>query len=407
MTVKIVDAETKVEIVSERRYGRSLANLANEYNVSSDTISRIVKESPLTPVLRKVYGSEINAIDYVMLLGTKAEIEGDICAHNIKITGNIEDGVLIASDAYINMLEPSGNYAFNEGDEYLQGVLRVGVLVLTDAQNRYTSAELNWSDYSEYEKLLPKKEVVPAKVEEVEDVVKTQQNYMWNANSKFISITAGRKTWNADSEHTNFKAALQALVDDNVELALELINVEKAVKRFVKGNIVIQDGQLFYQGLELKSGLVNRILERCSNGEDFEFLLPFLENLLENPSRKTVERLFDFLEANDITITADGHFLAWKVVNSEFKDCRTGTFDNSPGQVVKMPRMLVTDDDQITCSSGLHVCSESYIKIYRGGSDKIVIVKVHPRDVVSIPVDYNNAKMRTCQYEVLSEAIGK
>ncbi|CCI88580.1 rIIB protector from prophage-induced early lysis [Yersinia phage phiR1-RT] len=291
MTVKIVDAETKVEIVSERRCGRSLASLANEYNVSSDTISRIVKESPLSPV-------------------------------------KIED------------------------------------------------------------------EVAP-------------QNYMWNANSKFISITAGRKTWNADSEHTNFKAALQALVDDNVELALELINVEKAVKKFVKGNIVIQDGQLFYQGLELKSGLVNRILQRCADGEDFEFLLPFLENLLENPSRKTVERLFDFLEANDITITADGHFLAWKVVDSEFMDCRTRTFDNSPGQVVKMPRMLVTDDDQITCSSGLHVCSESYIKIYRGSSDKVVIVKVHPRDVVSIPVDYNNAKMRTCQYEVLSEATGK
>ncbi|EFW4639850.1 helix-turn-helix domain-containing protein, partial [Shigella flexneri] len=29
--------------------------------------------------------------------------------------------------------------------------------------------------------------------------------------------------------------------------------------------------------------------------------------------------------------------------------------------------------------------------------------KVHPRDVVSIPIDYNDAKMRTCQYEVVED----
>lgn len=37
---------------------------------------------------------------------------------------------------------------------------------------------------------------------------------------------------------------------------------------------------------------------------------------------------------------------------------------------------------------------------------KIVKVKVHPKDVVSIPVDYNNAKMRTCGYEVIEEYHG-
>jgi Ran GTPase-activating protein (RanGAP) involved in mRNA processing and transport len=29
-------------------------------------------------------------------------------------------------------------------------------------------------------------------------------------------------------------------------------------------------------------------------------------------------------------------------------------------------------------------------------------VKVNPRDVVAVPVDYNNAKMRVCEYVVLS-----
>jgi hypothetical protein len=32
-----------------------------------------------------------------------------------------------------------------------------------------------------------------------------------------------------------------------------------------------------------------------------------------------------------------------------------------------------------------------------------VIVKINPRDVVSIPTDYNNAKGRACRYEVIGE----
>jgi hypothetical protein len=40
---------------------------------------------------------------------------------------------------------------------------------------------------------------------------------------------------------------------------------------------------------------------------------------------------------------------------------------------------------------------------YGGGSDRIVIVKINPMDVVSIPKDYNNAKGRCCRYIVVNE----
>ena len=32
-----------------------------------------------------------------------------------------------------------------------------------------------------------------------------------------------------------------------------------------------------------------------------------------------------------------------------------------------------------------------------------MILKINPRDVVSIPTDYNNSKGRTCRYEVIGE----
>jgi hypothetical protein len=66
-----------------------------------------------------------------------------------------------------------------------------------------------------------------------------------------------------------------------------------------------------------------------------------------------------------------------------------------------MPRNKVDDNQNNTCSYGLHFCSEGYLKHFGGA--RTVIVKINPRDVVSIPNDYNQTKGRTCRYEVIGE----
>ncbi|AUO78758.1 rIIB protector from prophage-induced early lysis [Klebsiella phage PhiKpNIH-6] len=233
------------------------------------------------------------------------------------------------------------------------------------------------------------------------------REFQWAASSKFISITEGRTTYNADPSHPGFKSALMKLAEGKIEEAIDHINIERGIAKFVKGNVRIEDGALYYKDIELKSGLTERIISAMENGEDFERYLPFLENLMLNPSRKAVYRLFDFLNANDIEITDDGHFIGWKVVRSNYFDCASGKFDNSPGKEVTMPRNQVDEDDERTCSTGLHVCSKSYIRHFGSGSDRIVSVKVHPRDVVSIPVDYNDAKMRTCGYKVIEDVTAR
>jgi hypothetical protein len=40
------------------------------------------------------------------------------------------------------------------------------------------------------------------------------------------------------------------------------------------------------------------------------------------------------------------------------------------------------------------------------GGDKIVIVKINPQDVVSVPLDENCQKVRVCFYEVVAEYQG-
>ncbi len=66
-----------------------------------------------------------------------------------------------------------------------------------------------------------------------------------------------------------------------------------------------------------------------------------------------------------------------------------------------MPRNEVDENSEVTCSQGLHVASYSYMDHYPG--ERIVICKVNPKDVVAVPADYNNAKMRVSGYEVVGE----
>ena len=68
-----------------------------------------------------------------------------------------------------------------------------------------------------------------------------------------------------------------------------------------------------------------------------------------------------------------------------------------------MPREDVDDCREVTCSKGLHFCSQSYLSSYSGGQGRVLIVKVNPRDVCAIPSDHANAKGRACCYEVVCE----
>ena len=144
-----------------------------------------------------------------------------------------------------------------------------------------------------------------------------------------------------------------------------------------------------------------------SEGFDIKPMVNFLYNLMQNPLQSAIAELYDFLEACDLPLTKDGCFMAYKKIRSNYKDIHSGTMDNSPGKIVEMPRDNVNEDRMQTCSRGLHFCSKSYLPHF-GSSEgnRIVLVKVNPKDVVSIPADYNNAKGRACKYEVISEHTG-
>lgn len=235
----------------------------------------------------------------------------------------------------------------------------------------------------------------------------------WLMGPNFINIIHDGKTYTADSSHANFAKVRNILMrvglasKSDVQLllkeALNLINVKRAVLSYMNGKVKIENDVVTYGDLEIDNGLTKRILEAMNDGKDYKFLVTFFENLMLNPSRRAVNELFGFLSHNDIELTEDGHFLAWKRVNKNYTDMYTGKISNAPGKVVEVPRNQVDEDSSRTCSAGLHVAAKSYLPHYGGGNGVIVQVKVHPRDVVAIPADYNDAKMRTCRYEVMKD----
>ena len=218
-----------------------------------------------------------------------------------------------------------------------------------------------------------------------------------------IVVVIGNTSHTISKTHITYQKVLDAIKAADWDAVKDLIEPKKVVLNYGQGNISIQGETLFWKGAELHNSLTRRIIQMLQDGFPVEPMVNFMENLMQNPSKRAVTELYGFLEKNQLPITPDGCFLAYKKVRKDFKDIHSGTMDNSVGQVVEMERNQVDDDKDRTCSSGLHFCGMSYLPHFGCGDSRTVIVKVNPKDVVSIPSDYNNAKGRACRYEVIGE----
>jgi len=225
------------------------------------------------------------------------------------------------------------------------------------------------------------------------------------AGSDYITVTIDGETFSLTESHPNYKKARDALKARDADLLSTLVDIPKAISSFSGGTVVVEGGEVKFLGKAIHTGLTRRMLEMMKEGFDIEPMANFLNNIQANPSFRAVQELYGFLEVCKLPITDDGYFLAYKRVRENFTDIHSGTFDNSPGSFCSMPRNEVNENKDETCSDGLHFCSIEYLpkfgRMVGKKGDHVVIVKINPADVVAIPSDYNNAKGRTCCYEVV------
>lgn len=227
-----------------------------------------------------------------------------------------------------------------------------------------------------------------------------------NASIGSLVVTTDSRVFTLTDDHTDFANILEMLKagrNDEAEVALDRATAIRAAVVATKFSIV--GNVVSYNGRDLPTVMADYIIRMQNEGFDLAPLEKFTDNLFQNPSFRALNEAFRFIQANQMPITEDGCFIGYRAVTPEYTDIRTKKFDNSLGSIVKEDRNLVDENPDRTCSHGLHVCSLEYIN--SGGYGQVnspwIIVKVNPRDVVAVPRDYNNTKLRCCEFEVIGE----
>lgn len=225
-----------------------------------------------------------------------------------------------------------------------------------------------------------------------------------------VTVVVNGTPYNIDRTNEIYNRIVE-LIDSNAE-TWEFEEVLTALQRKIEAatkltpNMTYSGGVVLYKGEILAGYAVDKLVSLIESGHEVEPLAKFLEKLQLNPSNQTIENLYQFLEYGKIPLTKDGNFLAYKAIRHDWKDIHSGTMDNSVGNIVEMPRSKVDDRRDVTCSRGLHVCSFEYLPNFSHADGHVVICEVDPADVVAIPSDYNNTKMRVSKYRVVGELEG-
>lgn len=245
------------------------------------------------------------------------------------------------------------------------------------------------------EKVIPK----PKKLEPTKDV-----QYIITEQSIIVVKDGEPKTINKNNQH--FDLIKKFIDKKDWDSVFEYMELGDIIVKYSNGKIKFVNEHLYVDDKILHGTLADRIIQGLTIDMNVDKYINFLNNVADNPDKISIEGLYNFLESNCIEISYDGMILGFKVVHEDYKDIYTNEIDNSSGKVIKMERDKIVSNPNKTCSRGLHICSSKYLKHYgcaKSGTDKIMLCKVNPRDVVSVPNDYNNSKMRVCEYKVVAD----
>jgi hypothetical protein len=239
------------------------------------------------------------------------------------------------------------------------------------------------------------------------------QNVSGIKKATFIAPDSEGKTRNFSilGSDPNFTATLAAIFRGDATAAIEFASVTERLKRQLEGKVEVSHGQVLWAGKPLHNALTSRILEFVEFKIPFHFMTKFLEKVLANECPRALSELYPFLENKGMPITEDGCFLGYKVVqlsdDGHYYDKYSGTVINDVGTKVARERVAGIED------WGTYDCSNTYFHVgnlhYAGpeghynskGNDRVVIVKVDPRDVIS--VSESASKLVTVAYEVVSD----
>jgi hypothetical protein len=242
-------------------------------------------------------------------------------------------------------------------------------------------------------------------------------------NESSVTAFIDGEMYVANQDHKNWDAIVAGITSGDESVVRLFDPADEVAKRFERltDRISVANGKVYFDGDHIDNTVTDQILRFLEADEDFMPLVNFLDKVSLNPEPHSREQLYGWVKARpSITITDDGDLIAYKGLYVEYdengkvyKSCHSGTaivngevFENQRipqriGDTVEMPRSQVQFDPSVGCSTGLHAGTFSYAGSY---GDQRVKVAISPRDVVSVPTEHNEAKIRVCRYVVIDVA---
>lgn len=180
-----------------------------------------------------------------------------------------------------------------------------------------------------------------------------------------------------------------------------------------KGNKLLFDGDVTDNSLTKH---IIKIMNGGGSEDEWVAYVNFMEKLYTNPSAESRDHLFHFIEAHGLLLTPEGDIVLYKSTRADGRSTYAGRgivdgveyendyLPNSVGAVVEIPRSMVDDNRGVACSTGLHLGSFGFANTY---AERLWTAIVNPRDVVSVPSDHNDAKIRVARYQIVEENVDR
>jgi hypothetical protein len=236
--------------------------------------------------------------------------------------------------------------------------------------------------------------------------------------SNAITVIWEGRPYMVNTDNPNYTGLKNALLNAEYDSIGRFLDIKKQIEDFSHNSIKIVSEKVYYGNYELKGFVIDKLLEFLRSGaKDAQPILNFIEKLMFNPSKNSVDQLYTFLSYKTLPLTETGNVIGYKGVDADYYSKHgntntiviTGTVNkngcilNKVGETIEVARNSVDDNKDNHCSHGLHIGSYDYAKDWAGNTGHLMMVEFNPCDAVSVPTDCNFQKLRVSKYKVIGE----
>jgi len=239
------------------------------------------------------------------------------------------------------------------------------------------------------------------------------------------------------NDHPNVSKIKDAISTGDYATAVEYADTKAVARKWLSTDkdFTLEGSAVALHGDPFSVKVTDKVLNMIEAGHNPEPLFKFLRKVRLNPSKTAQDELLLFCVANGFMIHEDGDIIAYKSLRGDYRDIHSGTVLAKPAHLmtpeelvkytpgvkqgdvttkvvngittISMARHKVDDNRDNTCSVGLHFAAHKYASTWAGAIDgvnrRLIVMKVSPTDVVSIPSDYHNEKGRCWSYQAIAE----